>query len=87
MSGKGKKMIATISLNISDEYRKLAIQGEPLFDYTQDLVVISIQNYEELEKAKHNAEYMEEIDKRMERLASGKGIHKTMEELRAMENE
>ena len=38
-------------------------------------------------KAKHNAEYMAEIDRRVERLARGEGVHKTMEELRAMENE
>ena len=80
-------MIADIPINISDEYRELAIQGEPIFDNTQNLVIISLQNYKEMEKAKRNAEYLAEIDKRVERLAKGEGVHKTLEELRAMEDE
>ena len=80
-------MIAERPINISEEYRKIALQGEPILDNSQNLVIISMQNYEEMVKAKHNVEYMAEIDKRVERLARGEGIHKTMEELRAMENE
>jgi len=80
-------MIATNSLNISDECRKMAMQGEPVFDNKQKLVVISIQEYEEMKKAKRNLEYLKELDKRSERLAQGEGIHKTLEELEAMENE
>ena len=80
-------MIAERPINISEEYRKIALQGEPILDNSQNLVIISMKNYEEMEKAKHNAEYMAEIDKRVERLARGEGVHKTMEELRAMENE
>ncbi|MCM1219935.1 MAG: hypothetical protein NC548_36140 [Lachnospiraceae bacterium] len=84
---RGFLMIAERPINISEEYRKIALQGEPILDNSQDLVIISMKNYEEMVKAKHNAEYMAEIDKRVERLARGEGIHKTMEELRAMENE
>ena len=36
-------MIVTKPINISDEYRKLAMQGEPIFDHEQNLVVISVQ--------------------------------------------
>ena len=80
-------MIAERPINISEEYRKIALQGEPILDNSQNLVIISMQNYEEMVKAKHNAEYMAEIDKRVERLTRGEGVHKTMEELKAMENE
>jgi len=80
-------MIAERPINISEEYRKIALQGEPILDNSQNLVIISMKNYEEMVKAKHNAEYMAEIDRRVERLARGEGVHKTMEELRAMENE
>ncbi len=50
-------------------------------------VLVSIHNYEEMQKAMRNAKYLTELDKRSERLARGEGIHKTMEELRAMEDE
>lgn len=46
-----------------------------------------MKSYEEMVKAKHNAEYMAEIGKSVERLAKGEGVHKTMEELKTMENE
>lgn len=51
-------MIAERSINISEEYRKIALQGEPIFDNSQYIVIISMQSYktyEELAKAKHNA--------------------------------
>lgn len=80
-------MVATKPINIGDEYRKLVLQGEPILDNEQDIVIISMQDYEELKKVKNNAVYLAEIDKRIERLNQGEGIHKTMEELRAMENE
>ena len=59
-------MIADRPINISEEYRKIALQGEPIFDNSQDIVIISMQNYktyEELAKAKHNAEYLEMLDR------------------------
>lgn len=80
-------MIATEPINISDEYRRIALQGEPILDNMQNLVVISMKDYEEMAKAKRNAELFEELEKRSDRLANGEGIHKTLEELEAMENE
>lgn len=80
-------MIATKPINICDEYRKLVLQGEPILDNEQNIVIISMQDYQEMEKAKNNVAYLVELDKRIERLNRGEGIHKTMEELRAMENE
>lgn len=84
-------MIAERPINISEEYRKIALQGEPIFDNSQDIVIISMQSYktyEELAKAKHNAEYLEMPGRGFKETGSGsKGITKTMEELRAMEHE
>lgn len=84
-------MIAERPINISEEYRKIALWVEPILDNSQDIVVISMQSYktyEELAKAKHNAEYPEMLDRGFKEIDSGsKGITKTMEELRAMEHE
>ncbi|MEY8235213.1 type II toxin-antitoxin system Phd/YefM family antitoxin [Lachnospiraceae bacterium 66-29] len=79
-------MIVTKPINISDEYRKLAMQGEPIFDHEQNLVVISVQDYEEMKKAKNNAEYLTMLRQSDEELKAGKVVYKTMEELESMEN-
>ncbi len=79
-------MIVTKPINISDEYRKLAMQGEPIFDHEQNLVVISVQDYEEMKKAKNNAEYLTMLKQSDEELKAGKVVYKTMEELESMEN-
>ena len=84
-------MIAERPINISEEYRKIALQGEPVLDNSQGIVIISMQSYktyEKLAKAKHNAEYLEMLDRGFKEIDSGSsGITKTMEELRAMEHE
>ena len=84
-------MIAERPINISEEYRKIALRGEPIFDNSQDIVIISTQsykNYEEMAKEKHNSEYLAMLDRGFKEIDSGgKGIKKTMEELRAMEHE
>ncbi|MCI8858357.1 MAG: type II toxin-antitoxin system Phd/YefM family antitoxin [Lachnospiraceae bacterium] len=79
-------MIVTKPINISDEYRKLAMQGEPIFDHEQNLVVISVQDYEEMKKAKNNVEYLTMLKQSDEELKAGKIVYKTMEELESMEN-
>ncbi|MCM1561082.1 MAG: type II toxin-antitoxin system Phd/YefM family antitoxin [Butyrivibrio sp.] len=84
-------MIAEKPINISEEYRRIALQGEPILDNSQDIVIISMQsykNYEEIAKAKHNAEYMAMLDRGFNEIDNGGvGITKTIEELRAMEHE
>ena len=79
-------MLFRSPINISDEYRKLAMQGEPIFDHEQNLVVISVQDYEEMKKAKNNAEYLTMLRQSDEELKAGKVVYKTMEELESMEN-
>lgn len=44
-------------------------------------VLVSVRNYEEMQKAKRNAEYLAELERRSERLAKGEGVHKALEEL------
>jgi len=84
-------MIATEPIMISEEYRKIALQGEPILDNSQGIVIISMQSYksyEEMAKAKRNAEYLAMLDRGFKEIDSGgKGITKTMEELRTMEHE
>lgn len=80
-------MVTTKPINISDEYRELVLHGEPILDTEQEIAIISMQVYKEMEKAINNAMYVAELDRRIDRLNRGEGIHKSMEELRAMENE
>lgn len=84
-------MIAERPINISEEYRQIAMRGEPILDNSQDIVIISMQtykNYEKMSKEKHNSEYLAMLNRGFKEIDSGgTGIKKTMEELRAMEHE
>lgn len=51
----------------------------------QNVVLISENYFAELEKAKRNAEYLEKLDRSVKQLENGEVVHKTMAELRAME--
>lgn len=74
-----------------DGIYKQVVDGETVIvshaDKRENIIIIAEKDYNELLKIKRNAEYMSEIGRRVERLEKGEGIHKTMEELRAMENE
>ena len=52
-----------------------------------EIVILPTDEYAELEKARHNLAYTEELQRRIQELNEGKGIVKTMAELEAMENE
>ncbi len=80
-------MIATEPIVISEEYRKIALQGEPILDNSQSLVIISMKNYEEMAKAKRNAEYFAMLDESHAQLERGETISFSMEELKEMEAE
>ena len=77
-------MIAERPINISEEYRKIALQGEPILDNAQDIVIISMQSYktyEEMAKAKHNAEYTAKLQRGISALNAGKGLeHEIIED-------
>lgn len=53
----------------------------------KNVVIISLEEWNELQKALHNAEYLGRIDRSIADIKAGRGIVKTMEELEAMENE
>ncbi len=86
-------MLAVKSGNIRDNFKEWCdkvSKGETIViprPKNQNIYMISEAEYNKLQKAKENEEYLAVINRRIERLNNGEGIHKTMEELRAMENE
>lgn len=50
----------------------------------RNVVILSEEEYHELQKAKRNAEYLAKLDRADRQLRSGKVVEKTMEELEAM---
>ncbi|GMO46879.1 MAG: hypothetical protein Pg6C_08810 [Treponemataceae bacterium] len=51
---------------------------------SENVVMLSEKDYNEIIKAKRNAEYMEKIDRAFQQIAEGKVVVKTMEELEEM---
>lgn len=80
-------MFTASPINISLESRTRILQGEPMLDNAQGLVVISEQDYREMEKARNNAEYLAKLDESYAQFERGETISFTMEELEAMEAE
>lgn len=86
-------MIATKQMDLRANIKKyfdIAFNGEPVIvsrKENKNVVVISEKEYNELQKAKRNAEYLAMLDKSREQLENGDVVVKTMDELRAMENE
>ena len=84
-------MIATKQVDIRANIKKyfdLAFNGEPVIVSRKDnknVVVISEKEYNDLQKAKRNAEYLAKIDKSMEQLMQDKTISFSIEELKEME--
>lgn len=53
----------------------------------KNVVIISLEEWNALQKALRNAEYLAKIDRSIADAKAGRVISKTMEELEAMENE
>jgi hypothetical protein len=53
----------------------------------REVVILSKDTYDEWEKERHDAAFTAELQRRMTAIGEGKGIVKTMAELRAMEHE
>jgi hypothetical protein len=51
---------------------------------SQKIVVVPEADYQEMLKAKHNAEYLAKLDRSFKQLEEGKVVVKTMEELEEM---
>lgn len=70
------------------EISELVTAGEKILiarPHNENLVVLSEKEYNILEKAWRNAEYLAMIEKSVQQLAEGKVVVKTIEELEAME--
>ena len=84
-------MIAAKQMDVRANIKKyfdMAFDGDPVIvsrKENKNVVIISEAEYNEMAKARRNAEYLAMIDKRLERLNNGEGIHKTMDEMRVME--
>lgn len=86
-------MIATKQMDLRANIKKyfdLAFNGETIIvsrKENKNVVVISEAKYNELQKAKRNAEYFAMLDKSIEQLEHGNTISLTMDEMKAMESD
>ncbi len=53
----------------------------------KNVVIISLDEWNELKRAAHNNEYLSKIDRAQTDIKEGRVVKKTLEELEAMENE
>ena len=85
-------MIAVKTIDLRNNFKKvsdLVASGERVLisrPHNQNLIVLSEKEYNELEKARHNADYLAKIERSRQQLAEGKTYTFTVNELDAMEN-
>ena len=76
-----------VRVNIK-KYFDMAFSGEPIIvsrKENKNVVIISESEYNELEKAKKNVEYLAKLNRADEQVKNGQVVTKTMDELLAME--
>ncbi|MCM1058135.1 MAG: type II toxin-antitoxin system Phd/YefM family antitoxin [Firmicutes bacterium] len=84
-------MVAVKSMDVRDNFKEWCnqvINGETLIvsrPKNENVVIVSEKEYNEMQKAKRDAEYLAKLDRSREQLEQGKTISFTMEELRDME--
>jgi hypothetical protein len=83
---EGISMYATYHLK-ADELNTDVIQSLKNTFHQREIVILPKDEYDEWERMRHNMAFTEKLQHRIKRLDEGKGIVKTMAELRAMENE
>lgn len=85
-------MVAVKSMDVRENFKAFcdkAFNGETLIvsrPKNENVVIISENEYNEMLKAKRNAEYLEMLAKSDEDLKAGRVVTKTIEELEAMEH-
>lgn len=85
-------MIATKQMDVRANIKKyfdMAFDGEPVIvsrKENKNVVIISEAVYNELAKAKQNAEYLAKLNKADEQIRNGQVVTKTIDELLAMED-
>ncbi len=86
-------MLAVKSMDIRENFKEWCtkvINGETLVvsrPKNENVVIISEKEYNEMLKAKQNAEYLTKLDISQKQLEQGKTISFTLEELKSMEDE
>lgn len=86
-------MLAVKSMDVRDNFKEWCnkvIGGETLVvsrPKNENVVIVSEKEYNEMAKAKRNAEYLAKLDESWKQLEQGKTISFSMEELEAMESE
>ena len=86
-------MLAVKSMDVRDNFKEWCnkvIGGETLIvsrPKNENVVIVSEKEYNEMAKAKRNAEYLAKLDTSFKQLKEGKTISFSMEELRAMESD
>lgn len=86
-------MLAVKSMDVRDNFKdwcNRVVNGETLIvsrPKNENVVIMSEKEYNEMQKAKRNAEYLSKLDKSSEQLVEGKTISFTLDELKEMEND
>ncbi|MDO4379909.1 MAG: type II toxin-antitoxin system Phd/YefM family antitoxin [Clostridia bacterium] len=81
---------STIRENLKSYCDKVTDNNETVIVTRKDeknVVIISLEEWNALQKAARNVEYLSKIDRSINDIKEGNVITKTMEELEAMENE
>ncbi|MCD7764885.1 MAG: type II toxin-antitoxin system Phd/YefM family antitoxin [Lachnospiraceae bacterium] len=86
-------MIAARAVDVRSnmkDYMDIAYNGEPVIvsrRQNRNVVIVSEQEYNDLQKAKRNAEYLTKLDRSFEQLERGEVVVKSFEELERMADE
>ncbi len=81
---------STIRSNLKDYCDKATDENETVIVTRKDeknVVLISLEQYNELVRNMKNTEYLNKIDRALKQVEEGKVVVKTIEELEAMTNE
>jgi antitoxin YefM len=86
-------MLVVKSMDVRENFKTFCdkvFQGETLIvsrPKNENVVMLSEKEYNDLQKAKRNAEYLAKLDESFNQLEQGKTISFSMDELRAMESD
>ena len=81
---------STIRSKLKDYCDKATDENETVIVTRKDeknVVLISLEQYNQFIKTEKNAEYLKNVDKSIKQVEEGKVVSKSMEELEAMANE
>lgn len=81
---------STIRNKLKDYCDKATDENETVIVTRKDeknVVLISLEYYNEIMRALRNSEYLNKVDKSIEQIEQGKTVTKTLEELEELENE